>query len=62
MLKQINTFLSKYHFCYKIWNLETQTFLTMCFVKIRKGFDHNMMGNEKVWQSMCMNFGTIYYH
>jgi len=20
-----------------------------------------MMGNEKVWQSMCMNSGTIYY-
>jgi len=21
-----------------------------------------MTGNEKVWQSMCMNSGTIYYH
>jgi len=21
-----------------------------------------MMGNEKVWQSMYMNSGTIYYH
>jgi len=20
------------------------------------------MGNEKVWQSMCMNSSTIYYH
>jgi len=27
---QMNTFLSKYHFCRKIWNLETHTFLTIC--------------------------------
>jgi len=26
----------------KKWNLETQTFLTMCFVKTRKGFDHKL--------------------
>jgi len=38
--KKMNKCLSKYHFCYKIWNLET--FLTMCFVvKTRKGFDIN---------------------